>query len=273
MDHQQMAEKLKEVYRQSTETYRHDDEIEARTDHHCWIWKTLADISASFDREISVLDAGCGTGRYFHCLQNVKRLVGADVSPEMLNAAKTPIRQHLVSAKKVELMCANIYTVTLPYGSFDLIYSIGMFGYGCPVTLAVLERFYEWLAPDGVLFFDVADVTGLPRKVRFKKRVRKTLYPVLPTYLQRRLDEREKHVPFFSFSKRDLSRTMGESHFKDFKILSRPINSPSWGDKKLECLASKGGIRPELIRSLEYRVLRSGGAAISAMVHLLSSAA
>lgn len=262
MDYQQMEDKLKEIYRQNTAAYRQDDEIEARTDHHCWLWKTLADISGSFGREISVLDAGCGTGRYFHCLQNVRRLVGVDVSPEMLEAAKNPIRQHLISAKTTELVCANIHTETFPPASFDFIYSIGMFGYGCPLNLELFDRFYDWLAPDGLLFFDVCDVTGLPRKIRLKRRVRKALYRVVPNHLKRRLDEREKFLPFFSFSRRDLFRLLCLSDFSELKIYSRPVNSPSWGDKKLECVAGKERIRPELVRSLDYRVLRSGGTAM-----------
>ncbi len=39
--------------------------------------------------QIDVLDAGCGTGRHFHCLQHVRLLVGVDISAEMLRAARS----------------------------------------------------------------------------------------------------------------------------------------------------------------------------------------
>src|SRR5215510_482561 len=93
-----MRQELEAAYRQNAGAYRQHDEIEARTDHHCWVWKTLSDLSASFGRAISVLEAGCGTGRYFHCVQNVHRLTGVDVSPEMLAAAEQPIRPELITA-------------------------------------------------------------------------------------------------------------------------------------------------------------------------------
>jgi ubiquinone/menaquinone biosynthesis C-methylase UbiE len=133
---------LQDIYGKAATEYRRDDEIEVRTDHHGWIWKTLSDLSSSFDREIFALDAGCGTGRHFHCLQNVQKLVGVDLSPEMLRAARVPIRSGLISAKQIELVCGDVHEVTFPPRSFDLIYSLGMFGYGCELTVEVLNRFY-----------------------------------------------------------------------------------------------------------------------------------
>ena len=254
-----MRHGLEEAYRQNAITYRQHDEIEARTDHHCWVWKTLADLSSSFGREISVLEAGCGTGRYFHCLQNVRRLVGVDVSPEMLAAAGQPIRPELISARNIELRCADIHQANFVPGSFDLIYSIGMFGYGCPLTAQVLDRFYDWLTDEGMLFFDVPDVTAMPCGVRVRKRIKKTLYPVLPGAWQRRLDEREKFLPFFAFSARELCRLMSCSDFVEAKIYSRPVTSPAWGDKRFECLAGKVELPTDLVRSLDSRTFRQGG--------------
>jgi SAM-dependent methyltransferase len=254
-----MRSGLQEAYRQNACTYRQHDEIEARTDHHCWVWKTLADLSSSFGRDIAVLEAGCGTGRYFHCVQNVHRLVGVDVSPEMLVAAGQPIRPELISAKNIELRCADVHHANFAPGSFDLIYSIGMFGYGCPLTAQVLDRFYDWLSDEGMLLFDVPDVTGMPRPARVRNRIKKTFYPILPGAWQQRLDEREKFLPFFSFSARALGRLMSCSDFVDAKIYSRPVSSPAWGDKRFECLAGKVELRADLVHSLDSRALRRGG--------------
>ena len=56
----------------------HDDAIrdgELVTRFSGW----LGGICDRFGRDIDVLDLGCGTGRYFHALRHVRRLVGIDV--------------------------------------------------------------------------------------------------------------------------------------------------------------------------------------------------
>ena len=42
---------------------------------------------------LRVLDLGCGTGRYFHCLNNISCLVGIDISPDMLEVAARVCRK------------------------------------------------------------------------------------------------------------------------------------------------------------------------------------
>ncbi len=79
--------------------------------HYCGI---LKDLSASFERRISVLDVGCGTGRYFHCLQNVERLLGLDISQSMLDQALNPVKKDEIRIGDVSLLCADIFEVSLP---------------------------------------------------------------------------------------------------------------------------------------------------------------
>ena len=251
MDCQQLDQRLKELYEAGAEDYRRDDEIEARTDHHCWIWKSLADITSSFGRRISVLDVGCGTGRYFHCLKNVERLVGLDVSAAMLEAARQPVRQELIDAKQIELVCDSVHRADFPPESFDLIHSLGMFGYGCPLTAEILEKFYRWLTPDGLLFFDVSDFTAMPLTTKIRKRLKEVVYPLLPDGVKHRLNN---ELPFFALSKRSLVRVMRATAFGDVRIFSRPCNSPCWTDSKLECVAAKSEIGPDVVRRLELRV-------------------
>src|SRR5688572_7618558 len=95
-------ENLRAGYRDQSGAYRKDDEIEVTTPHHQRLRKVLGDLTGSFGRPISVLEAGCGTGRYFHCLRNVENLVGLDISPEMLAAARCPVRDTEVAVKNVE---------------------------------------------------------------------------------------------------------------------------------------------------------------------------
>jgi len=256
---QRDREDLQSTYGKAAAEYRRDDEIEVRTDHHCWIWKTLADLSSSFEREISTLDAGCGTGRQFHCLRNVKRLVGLDLSPEMLRAARAPIREELISAKEIELVCGDVHKVTVRSGSFDLIYSLGMFGYGCELTVEVINRFYDWLSPDGILLIDVSDSSGVLGSVRFRAALRRFAYPMLPAVAQKRINERRQGVPFSPVSRKELTRLLRQSAFPDWEVYRRPYHSPCWSVDKLECIAARGQLSPELVEAVRVRVSAPAG--------------
>jgi ubiquinone/menaquinone biosynthesis C-methylase UbiE len=64
--------------------YREADQQAKDTDAHAGKCAIVRALSESFGREIDVLDLGCGTGRYFHCVKNVRSLVGVDPSAHML---------------------------------------------------------------------------------------------------------------------------------------------------------------------------------------------
>jgi SAM-dependent methyltransferase len=256
----QPENRLVEAYSNSATEYRRDDEIEVRTDHHCWIWKTLADLSASFGRGISALDAGCGTGRHFHCLNNVDRLVGLDLSPAMLAAARTPIRNELITARETDLVCGDVHRARFPKASFDLIYSLGMFGYGCELTVDLLNRFYEWLSPDGILLLDVTDSSGVYLSTRLRIRMRRTVYPLLPAAVRSRLDQRQAGtVAFNPLSRRELARLLEQTAFGDWEIYRRPCHSPCWSVDKFECVVAKQQLSPALVQSLRLRASAPAG--------------
>ena len=252
-------DELEARYSKAAGDYRRDDEIEVRTDHHCWIWKTVADLSSSFGREISALDAGCGTGRHFHCLKNVKRLVGLDLSPEMLRAARAPIRAEWISTKDIELVCGDVRKVTFPLCSFDLIYSVGVFGYGCELTVEVLNRFYDWLSPDGLLLIDVSDSSGVLWSVRFRAALREFAYPMLPAVAQKRIDKRRQGIPFSPVSRKELARLLRQSAFPDWELYRRPYHSPCWSVGKLECIAARSQLSAELVEAFRVRVSAPAG--------------
>jgi hypothetical protein len=75
-----------------------------------------------------------------------------DITPEMLSAARNPVNGHLITAETTELVRGNIFFARFKPHSFDLIYSFGMFGHGCPVTVEVCDKLHSWLAPGGCLF-------------------------------------------------------------------------------------------------------------------------
>ena len=239
MNYEEVGANIRASYRLVTPQYRHDDEIEVTTENHQHFSQILRGISGSFDHPISVLDSGCGTGRYFHCLQNVDSLIGLDISPEMLEAAASPVRQDEISAREIQLVCDNVYFAWYPSESFDFIYSLGMFGYGCPVTPQICERFYTWLKPSGVLFFNVVDLASLSLQERVRKRIRRIIEPLLPSRLREILAERRRRLPFCGMTPSDLQTVMENSSFNDFAIDRYVSSSPLWRGVHLECTASK----------------------------------
>jgi len=240
MDYQAFEERLVESYRKVADRYRGDDEIEICTENHQRVCGNLRRISSSFGRKIRVLDVGCGTGRHFHCLRNVQLLVGVDISPEMLRTAGEPVRKQDVSAEEIQLLRENVYDVSFPSASFDFIYSLGLFGYGAPLTLEMCRKFYEWLGSDGRLYLDAIEISNVRPLIRARKKLKKLVYPLLPRSMQRILDERENHLPFFALTHKDLEELMRASGFSDFVICSNVCRSPLWKGVHLECVASKG---------------------------------
>jgi SAM-dependent methyltransferase len=239
MNYQVVEETIRAGYREVVPRYRRDDEIEVTTDNHRRISATLREICSSYPHPISVLDVGCGTGRYFHCLTNVRELTGADLSEDMLRAAQNPVRQEQISIPQIKLMRANIYVTNFPMGSFHFIYSLGMFGNGCPVTVELCNAFYEWLVPGGKLLFNTVDLSGLPFLARLRRRARRVIYPWLPASWQKFYAERAARHPFFGLSRHDLEEILRQSRFSDFVVKSHRCLSPLWSGRHLECIASK----------------------------------
>src|SRR5258706_7119866 len=107
MDYELVAANVRASYREVSPKYRQDDEVEVTTENHQHYSSILRHISSSFDRAIGVLDVGCGTGRYFHCVRQVEQLVGIDVSPDMLKAAESPVREAEITAEEIQMICDN----------------------------------------------------------------------------------------------------------------------------------------------------------------------
>lgn len=138
--------------------YREDDELIISSEGHKHLWKILRDLSGSFGHNISALDLGCGTGRYFHCLENVETLTGVDVSQHMLKEARNPVRREKIRCERINLVCANVFELGLNPQSFHFIYSIGLFiGYSL-FSRSVCNTLFNLLNPGGKFFFTVADV-------------------------------------------------------------------------------------------------------------------
>src|SRR5215471_10117664 len=123
-------------------TYRQDDEVAVLTEGHQRLNGVLRELSGSFGRDVSVLDLGCGTGRYFHCLQQVERLTAADISIHMLREARMPVRADRITCGRIDLVCADISRLPFAHESFDLIYSVGVFLGHLTFGRSMCDQFY-----------------------------------------------------------------------------------------------------------------------------------
>jgi SAM-dependent methyltransferase len=222
-------------YDQRAEQYRHDDEIEARSENHRRLGGNLRRICRSFPQPIRVLEIGCGTGRYFHWLENVALLVGTDISAEMLRRAEHPVLQQEITAREIRLVRGSVYEMEFEPGVFDFIYSLGVFGYGAAVTPELCARLHRWLAPGGRVYFDAIEI---PHRATRKDRLREWVYPRLPSGLRQRLDARQA-VPVVRHAREEVRAAMLSAGFSDVVLASNRCHSPLWNGVHLECSGGK----------------------------------
>jgi SAM-dependent methyltransferase len=223
------------IGRDDSAQYRESDEIEVLTENHKHFCDRLRQISQSFGDRIAVLDLGCGTGRYFHCLQNVQGLTGIDVSLEMVKQARSPVKGDLVTIGRIDLVSANILDIHLRE-RFNLIYSIGVFGEFVPWDIVTCNRFYDALEPGGKLFFTVVDVFSKYPNMSMKRRVAETVNLILPSLWKRKLRQR---LGTYYVTEREMIGIFKKSKFRQFEILRHVSTARLWKGAHYECLATR----------------------------------
>ena len=129
-----------------------DNQLESAGSNQDFIdW--LGSVCDRFTDPIDALDLGCGTGRYFWGLRNVKALTGLDASAPMLEEARHPIHGERLAATPVTLVHGDVMTHAFPRHSFDLVYSIGVLAEHVPLDRSVVTRVHDWLRPGGRFAF------------------------------------------------------------------------------------------------------------------------
>ncbi|MBI5570231.1 MAG: class I SAM-dependent methyltransferase [Desulfomonile tiedjei] len=150
----------------------------------------------------SVLDIGCGTGRYSleFAKRGASRVVGIDFAPSMVEFSRR-ISHELGLADRCEFVCGDF--LTHPFGeSFDIVSALGLFDY---------------VADPAPLFAKMADLTNkrflasFPRKTGLWDLQRTIRYrwikkcPIY-NYTREQLEERFRDAPFPAFRIIQLSR-------------------------------------------------------------------
>lgn len=240
MNYQRIAREVRNVFDQNySKNYRDSDELEVQSDEHVRLCETLRQISISFGHAVSALDLGCGTGRYFHCLQNVERLVAIDVAIEMLKQARSPVKGQSFNIRRLDLICANGLDIQL-FTQFDFIYSIGVLGEHAPWDVPTCNRLFDLLKPGGKLFFTVVDVFSRFPYMTWKRRLAETVNLVLPSSWKGRLRER---LETFYMTERELTAIFKKSKFGNYESRKHVSTARLWTGAHYECVATKP-IRP-----------------------------
>lgn len=203
--------------------------------HYCG---RLQDLSGSFKDKTTILDIGCGTGRYFHCLRNVKQLVGIDISQHMLDQARNPVKKETLDVAATDLLCGDIYSLDLSSYSFDLIYSIGVLGEYSPLNLKLLDKLFELLNSDGKLFITAVDIQSrmqMPENLRptIGRRIVRKAFPWLPLSARELVN---RLLSSFYLTKVDLEKLLKESSFSNY-VITRYQNPAGWQGAHFDCIA------------------------------------
>jgi SAM-dependent methyltransferase len=150
------------------ERYRAQDELAGPASAAVQLAGWLRAACDRFDGPIDALDLGCGTGRYFHALAHVRRLVGIDVSPAMLIRARHPAGDVALLPGGVTLVEGDFLTHEFCAAEFDLVYSIGVLAEHSPFDETVAARVQRWLKPGGRFAFTTVHPrsSSVPRTLR-----------------------------------------------------------------------------------------------------------
>lgn len=118
----------------------------------------------------SVLDLGCGSGRYIveALHRGASRVVGVDFAPEMLTIAAQLLEAN-PERDRVELRCENLQKLAL-HEQFDLVIANGLFDYLAPAAPMIAQA-ADWCRGVFVASFpDKTALRALPRRLFWRRR-------------------------------------------------------------------------------------------------------
>jgi SAM-dependent methyltransferase len=168
---------------------KHDDEL-AHVDAYARFCAWLGAVCDRFDRDIDVLDLGCGTGRYFRAVRRARTLVGIDASAAMLAEARAPLAADQISARTVRLVHGDIATHAFDPATFDLAYAVGVLAEHVPLDDRIVANAWRWLRPGGRFAFTTVhpESSSVPRTIG--RVAGQFVLPFTAGPLRRRLRER-----------------------------------------------------------------------------------
>jgi ubiquinone/menaquinone biosynthesis C-methylase UbiE len=201
--------------------YRESDDRGFGTPYHVDYEQLLSEVTNVSGAPLSILDVGCGTGRYWHALHHVRSITGVDVSFDMLHEAKAPVCAEKITVP-VSLLQGEILYLPFRPQTFDLLYSIGVLGDFSPFDLNVYERLRSLVKPGGRVLLTVKDCRS-PSATSLKRELALRLLPIMPRFLQRAMSVRLRHR--LSLSEAELRAIFDAFPWSQYTITERKVEA------------------------------------------------
>jgi SAM-dependent methyltransferase len=213
--------------------YRESDDRGFGTPYHVDYEHLLSEVTNVSASTLSILDVGCGTGRYWHALHHARSIIGVDVSFDMLHEAKAPVCAEKITAP-ISLLQSEILNLPFHPQTFDFVYCIGVLGDFFPFDVSVCERLGSLVKPGGRLLLTVKDCRS-PCATSWKRELALRLLPFMPRSLQRAMSVRLRHR--LSCSEAELRTVFDAFPWSQYTITERKVEAQC--RKHWICVAKK----------------------------------
>ena len=121
-----------------------DDNLEVYDFHKVYFKKLLP-----LNKNLTLLDFGCGTGRYLELQKLYKKVYLLDISKHNLKIASEV-------ADELEIKYVTIQgSLNSVKNLIDIFFSVGVFGIQYPFNKKTVEKIYSTLNPNGIAIFTV----------------------------------------------------------------------------------------------------------------------
>ena len=170
--------------RKHAEEYAESDQRLSNSPDHVMIRNWLFNHLKVKNKRINrLLDLGCGTGRWFHVMENAHFILGADFSGEMLNKAKEKIlgREHT----NISLVGCDIFNLPLKHDLFDCVVSVGVLAEHAPLNDGLFKEVWRVLKSGGLFLFTAQKIGIIPK---LKVKTAQLLFPILPHSFKERIE-------------------------------------------------------------------------------------
>ncbi|MCJ7571588.1 MAG: class I SAM-dependent methyltransferase [Candidatus Thermoplasmatota archaeon] len=167
-----------------------------------------------------LLDLGCGTGRWFHTMESVDFVLGADFSFDMLKKAKEKIIEK--GYINTELIRCEISNLPLKKESFDYCISIGVLAEHVPLNDEVFLEVGRILKSGGIFSFTAQKIGEISR---LKMKGLQFLFPVFPYFLKEKIELQIKTFhKRLDHNKQSITELAKRHNFKINKIEVKSLN-------------------------------------------------
>lgn len=168
----------------------------------------------------TVLELGCGTG-YFtrEMLQTNAKIVAIDISPDLLDVAKSTIQ-----SENISFLEENAYQMTFAENTFDSVVGSSVLHH-LEIEKAISE-IYRVLKPDGIIAFTEPNMAN--PQIALQKNI---------PWLKRKLGDSPDETAFF---RRQVIKMLQRNGFRNIEVIPFDFLHPSIPASMIKCVSDFG---------------------------------